>query len=237
LRTPDRSSPAYGASSGRASNWFCAEIAVENRQTAANECDTGYLPPTSFGRAAEPPYNSLVRKASRVLVLALDEEFVQTRSDPSRLAWIFLAAALGVLCVLAGRAASHKGVASSHGDAAVPACLANLKGIYSGITMYAADHDDRLPPEDNWMDSLATHVPAGLFNCPAASTGTFGYAFRIGMGAKPLGSISEPFTHVLVFDSLNEVRNALADLTALPTPDRHRGGNYMLLATGTVVLH
>lgn len=119
---------------------------------------------------------------------------------------------------------------SPHGDRAVDAgCLSNLKQISTGIALYSADVDDRLPLRDQWMDDLRPYVKSeALYVCPIVKEEKrqgYGYSFYSAMEARVVSRIKHPGEVPLLYDSVNFSRNASDLLTSFPSPGRHKGLN------------
>lgn len=118
-------------------------------------------------------------------------------------------------------------------------CIANIKIDGTALQMYAADFDDRLPPDRAWMDALVPYVPnRARFHCPkiseAGGVGSYGYAFNSDASSKRLLDLE--FQTPLIFDSNVLGKNAVASPRLLPNPPRHEKGNVVGYADGSVGL-
>ena len=111
------------------------------------------------------------------------------------------------------------------------ACLSNVKLASLGLILYAADHDDRDPSRDAWMDASLPYVKTEAnWHCPSVPKAAFGYAFNGALSfAKPPVSVG---TTPLIYDSANPIRNASDLFTSLPRPGRHRGKNSVAYSDG-----
>jgi len=59
----------------------------------------------------------------------------------------------------------------SRQKAEAQACLSNLKQMGLAVLMWAQDHDEMLPPAENWTEELDIYVKnRDVFRCPAASS-------------------------------------------------------------------
>lgn len=114
----------------------------------------------------------------------------------------------------------------------------NMASVAVGLTMYAGDHDDRLPLADNWMDSTIAYVGTKRdFHAPALPRLQYGIALRKSLAGKPLTTIKDINLTALVFDSTLHEWNASGQLSTLPKPPRYgngtAGGNVVGFANGT----
>jgi hypothetical protein len=118
-------------------------------------------------------------------------------------------------------------------------CMSNVKQQAGGMLMYSIDFDDRLPLGDTWMDDIKQYTKSdAVYHCPslgASGAGVYGYAFQDKLRGKNLAKIEEADMAIMVFDSRETGRNAVAGLNTLPIPGRHfrRGkGNVAGMADG-----
>jgi len=108
------------------------------------------------------------------------------------------------------------------------ACLANVKMLGTGMQIYVADYDERLPDRDKWMDSLLPYTKnESLFVDPLIKKvpGQYGYAFDSHLSGQLQSSIKNRDQQPMIYDSLNLGRNASDPFTSLPSPGRHDGKN------------
>jgi hypothetical protein len=113
--------------------------------------------------------------------------------------------------------------------------LSHAKQSATGMLMYAADNNDRLPPGDQWMDRCMPYIRDDeAFQSPEVSkrdASGYGFAFRKGMaGGKTEGFVDMSET-AMIFDSTVTQRNAYAGLETLPSPPRYGTGDR---ATNTI---
>ena len=59
------------------------------------------------------------------------------------------------------------------------ACCANLTALQQAILRYADEHDNHLPPQENWEKMLIPYLdePENVFSCPEASRGEISYRY------------------------------------------------------------
>jgi hypothetical protein len=104
------------------------------------------------------------------------------------------------------------------------ACLSNLKQIVLAQSMYAANHDERLPNATAWMDEIEPFVKSqDIYRCPALrkTPEAYGYAMNFLMSGVNSRKLSSPESTPLVFDSVLLVRNATSGFYGFPDPPRH----------------
>lgn len=127
-----------------------------------------------------------------------------------------------------------------HRGAIATVCLSNLKQIGTGIMIYEADFDDRMPPRDAWIDATYPYTKRlEAFHCPNLEGSPWGYAFNGALDRKrfaaPLTVIhnskheqiftGEAASTPLVYDSVTLLKNASDLVTSLPAVPRHRRNN------------
>ncbi len=116
-------------------------------------------------------------------------------------------------------------------------CVNHLMGLVNDASLYANDHDDRLPLAATWMDGLsqkwATWEEA-LHDKGSVKSDEYGYAYRTKASGQPTHGIKNPKTYMLIFDSTLLGRNASSGLETLPRPGRHRGSNTIAYLDGHV---
>jgi prepilin-type processing-associated H-X9-DG protein len=111
------------------------------------------------------------------------------------------------------------------------ACLSNLKQQGLGLVMYANDNADRLPDRDVWKDAIAPYVKSeSSLHEFQAPEGIYGYAFNSGL---PRVREDDPKA-LMVYDSVNPIRNASDRLASLPEKGKHDGKNNVVYADGHV---
>lgn len=98
------------------------------------------------------------------------------------------------------------------------ACAARLRSVFGAVSIYASDHDGRLPRAPDWCDSISSYLTkVDDLRCPV--TKAFGYAFYLDLQGSPLSE--NPAGSVLLFDSADLRKNAADNLRSLPSPPRH----------------
>jgi len=112
-------------------------------------------------------------------------------------------------------------------------CQSNLKQLSTGILMYAQDHNEQLPPAENWCDSILPYVKnRQIFHCPSAGeAASFGYAFNANLSQRPLSEILRPAETVLLFEAEGGWN---ASGTASDAVYRHTAGGDFAFADGHV---
>ena len=115
-------------------------------------------------------------------------------------------------------------------------CLSNIKRSVLALSLYATDHDDRLPPSNDWMDAIATQIgPEDMPSCSAlwvnGKPKGYGYAMnRFVSGQRLSKDVQIP----LVYESTQTKRNASGYLLDMPNPGRHGGRNNVGFMDGHV---
>lgn len=123
------------------------------------------------------------------------------------------------------------------GQKATEICADRLGKVAKAQLLYAADHNDRLPPAEYWMDASWNYgsekdpreVVESIFRCPTISMRRedgFGYAFNLGLDTKALAEIVDRPGTPMVFDSKALFANAAGPpVAAYPAPEgRHNSG-------------
>ncbi len=114
-------------------------------------------------------------------------------------------------------------------------CLSQVKQIGMAHLMYAADHNDRLPHRDLWMDAVAPYVKNKetlLVDPEVKGHGQHGDAFDSRLSERVIEEVKDPEHQPLVFDSINLGKNASDPSTSLPNPGRHEGKNSIVYLDG-----
>jgi hypothetical protein len=100
------------------------------------------------------------------------------------------------------------------------ACEVRLRSLYSAISIYASDHEDRLPNAENWSESIANYLSKlEDLHCPSAASN--GYAFHLDLQGAKLSGVASPAGNALVFDSSDLRKSAADNMQSLPSPPRH----------------
>jgi prepilin-type processing-associated H-X9-DG protein len=113
-------------------------------------------------------------------------------------------------------------------------CLNHLKTMAISFQFYANDHDDRLPPRDEWLTQLEpyTEYPATPHCTVVKDPDLYGYSFNSGLEFARQSTIKAPQSTPLIYDSENLARNASDPFASLPTRGRHGGSNNVCYADG-----
>lgn len=121
-------------------------------------------------------------------------------------------------------------------------CISRLREVANAQLLYAADHDDDLPPANAWIDATWRYagkkdpgeVTESVFKCPAVALrrdGSYGYAFNNDLDRKKLQEIVDSENTPLVFDSKALFRNAAGPpVAAYPDEGRHSDGKDIVVA-------
>jgi hypothetical protein len=118
--------------------------------------------------------------------------------------------------------ARHRSNASASSEFGLEgtACASNLRGLATALSLYAADHDGRLPGAAAWTASTSAYgSDAQIIHCP--SVAEFGYAFHRKLSFKPIAGQPNAASTPLLFDSSKLAANANDNLDSLPSPARH----------------
>ena len=125
-------------------------------------------------------------------------------------------------------------------------CADHLRSQANALIAYAADHDDRLPPANNWMDAITPALApdknirflrrreSSVFRCPAVNRPSFGYAYSKALNMVPIGFLGAPANTPMTFDSRQLGRDAVASPPDAPEEGRHEGLNNYSYADGHV---
>jgi hypothetical protein len=112
------------------------------------------------------------------------------------------------------------------------ACISTVKQLTTSQLIYAADFDEKMPPSPTWIDSTTKYVRnEEAFHHPKPMNSDdfarlrYGYAFNKSMGGVDSDLVTEPAKDIILFDSVNDVRNANDLLLSLPKPGRHHNRN------------
>jgi hypothetical protein len=104
-------------------------------------------------------------------------------------------------------------------------CIDNVKHLAQAEFIYADNFDERLPGR-SWIDGsrpyLVDRQGADYSRCPSLAKGQYGYAMSEHLLHSPLSRISQPQRQVLIFDTADVGKNAVAAEPDFLTPARHR---------------
>lgn len=131
--------------------------------------------------------------------------------------WVVLAVVLGgscFVCIIA--AAILLPVFSQARKAAIATqSLSSVKQIATGLMMYSADFDDRLPKADEWQDAVFPYVQNEELFIPPYKDQPGGYAFNQALSQVFLYDIPIPEKTPMVFESIEAGRNLTGGLDDL----------------------
>lgn len=140
--------------------------------------------------------------------------------------------------------------------AQMSACQRRMYAFGNGLSLYAADYDDRLPPAQTWMDVTTPYVLRSasanssgfdpnkltiknVYHCPALSNqDAVGYAFNSSLAMQFRSQIRAPEEVTVLYESQQLQRNAYSSHPDQDWSFRHGRGNwsggYMLHMNGQV---
>jgi prepilin-type processing-associated H-X9-DG protein len=151
---------------------------------------------------------------------------------------VFVGIVFGLCCIASFVAVLIPVLQAAPQHALAAGCISSLKQTTMGQLMYAADHDDRLPDAERWMDQTTPYVKiAECFRCPKVAgqnPDEYGYAMDIRMSGKHIANVEVPGTQPLLFESVLTGRNAHSRLTGFPNPPRHEDRNTFSFVDGHV---
>jgi prepilin-type processing-associated H-X9-DG protein len=114
-------------------------------------------------------------------------------------------------------------------------CQSNLRQLALGVLMWAQDHDEVLPPAENWMTELEPYLKnPEIYRCPAAPELECGYAYNLAVAGLNLADIPDPAGAVLFYESTVGMPSTADMGETQPQPGRHEGGNNLAYVDGHV---
>jgi hypothetical protein len=110
-----------------------------------------------------------------------------------------------------------------------------LKQLNGAVLVYAADHDDRLPPVDDWLNALKTIDPQAPILADSIDSQTAGrvYAMNSKLEGKRLSAIQQPDRTVLLFE-VGAGAPFAGGPELVPQRSRFPGGHLVLFADGSI---
>ncbi len=122
--------------------------------------------------------------------------------------------------------------------------LSEIKILDLAVQMYAGDHDELLPLASNWMDSVDPYIPrsgnaTGTITDPPPPklVNPIGSAFRRRLAGVNSTEIKDPQQVALLFNSINQSRNAVGELDLLPNPPLYKVSGHEVNIVGFVDGH
>ncbi len=130
---------------------------------------------------------------------------------------IELAVVLGILAIAASML--FPVFARSREKARSTSCLSNMKQLAVGASMFAQDHEERLPGAVTWHDDIMPYVNnEQLFTCPTRSEGAKGgYDINPHVAGRKISDIPNPETTILLYE---------VDASGQPVFPHNGGANY-----------
>jgi hypothetical protein len=118
-----------------------------------------------------------------------------------------------------------------------PEAKQRLSNIAAAMLLYAQDWDDTLPPGPGWDELIVPYLKdrSRLKSPIFDGTPNFGFAYNSEIAGLPLTSIPSPTSTLLVFDSTQLTKGAVAPPSTLPVPGRYAGKNAQVMVDGTVL--
>ena len=112
-------------------------------------------------------------------------------------------------------------------------CLSNMKNLAVAGQTYAADHDDRLPDADRWVEELRPYLNnEAVFKCPEDKSQAFAsYAMNAALSGMSLDDIEDPSAVVLFYETASPGPNPVGGMEDLASP-RHLDGNNFAFPDG-----
>jgi len=105
-------------------------------------------------------------------------------------------------------------------------CLSNIKQQLTGMIMYSADWDDRMPMAKGWMDNVMPYIKnEDILRCPDLPVGSHGYAYNDLLDKIEATTIATPDTCVMIYETSDLTRSAHGHTDTLPKPSRHNGNS------------
>jgi prepilin-type processing-associated H-X9-DG protein len=124
--------------------------------------------------------------------------------------------------------------AKSRESARKAICLSNMKNLALAMQMWLADHDDRFPTTERWVDELMPYLRnEEVLKCPADESGArSSYALNRAVIGKRLTDVEDPSALVVFYETANPGENPVGGPEDVASPARHLGGNSFGYADG-----
>jgi hypothetical protein len=114
-------------------------------------------------------------------------------------------------------------------------CSSHMARLRNAFFMYCNDHGGRLPPAAHWCDAVLPYVDdRSVFVCPVARNRTCSYAFNAAIAGRRWADIKKAGRLAWLFES-DGGWNAAGGPELLPQLPRHRGGEWVVRADGSIV--
>lgn len=125
-------------------------------------------------------------------------------------------------------------LAKSKESARKAVCLSNMKNLALGMQMWLADHDDRFPTTERWVDELMPYLGnEGVLKCPDDESGArSSYALNKAVIGKRLTDVEDPAGLVVFYETAHPGENPVGGPEDVVSPGRHLGGNSFGYADG-----
>lgn len=120
---------------------------------------------------------------------------------------------------------------TAYGAARSAACYANGNYLNNAISMYAADHDDRLPPANQWADVIRPYTKLSRdVDCTTRPNAIGPHAFNAALDCRLTAKVNDQSPKL--FESNAGKRNHSDLLGSFTRP--HEGKGYVILGGGMV---
>jgi len=115
-------------------------------------------------------------------------------------------------------------------------CGSQLEALAGAMESYLADHDNRYPSADRWVQALRPYVEdAKLFKCPEdASDGFSSYAMNSALNGLSPDEVADPEWTVLFYETAHPGANPSGGADDVADSARHVDGNNFAFVDGSV---
>jgi len=115
-------------------------------------------------------------------------------------------------------------------------CGSQLEALAGAMESYLADHDNRYPSADRWVQELRPYVEdAELFKCPEdTSEASSSYAMNSALSGKSADDVQDPEATVLFYETSHPGPNPSGGSDDIADPARHVDGNNFAFVEGSV---
>jgi hypothetical protein len=108
-------------------------------------------------------------------------------------------------------------------------CWDNVTAISSCMLMYAEDYDGRLPPVENWTESIDRFIGSRKsLKCKYDDRPgkVVSYGMNAALSGQKVSNIANPAEVVLIYEANQPGKSPYGGLEAVCDPPRHKGGNH-----------
>ncbi|MEZ0326892.1 MAG: hypothetical protein ACAH95_13410 [Fimbriimonas sp.] len=113
-------------------------------------------------------------------------------------------------------------------------CLSNIRQTAAAQLLYAAEFDETLPPLKTWVTASIPYASStSVYQCPAVSSSSFGFAMSAWFGGAKLRKIHSHDETLLLFEPMVAGINASGYASKdSANPPRHSGTNNVAFMDG-----